>query len=92
MYDLMYVDTDTMPPEDNFTVTKAFFDNYKKISTPGQVQKNWLEFIHISSEYYGLDVKFYETDMKNNQTTHPTIKLNDFNKILWSLSNNGLLI
>ena len=40
MYDFMYVELDTMPPEDNFSDTRTFVDNYKKMSTPGPVPKN----------------------------------------------------
>ena len=64
MYDFMYVELDTMPPEDNFSDTRTFVDNYKKMSTPGPVPKNWLEFSYICSEDYELDVKFDETEMK----------------------------
>ena len=49
-YEFMYVDTETMPVEDNFTATKMFVKNYKKISTPGPVTIYWLGFSYIRSE------------------------------------------
>ena len=64
MYDFIYVDPNTMPPEENFPDTKIFVDNYKKISTPGPVPKTFLEFSYIRSEDYGLDVNFDETEIK----------------------------
>ena len=70
----MYDDTETIPPEENFTATKMLVDNKKKISTPGPIPKHWLVFSYISSEYYELDQNF--DDRGKNQTTHLRIKLN----------------
>ena len=61
-------------------------------STPGPVPKHWLGFSVIRSEDYELDQNFDDTEFKNNQTTHTTIKLNYFAKVLWSLTKNGLMI
>ena len=35
------------------------------MSTSGPVPKNWLGFSYICSEYYELDLKRYETEMKS---------------------------
>ena len=45
MYDLMYVDIQTIPLEDHFTATKIFVVKYKKMSTPGPVPKHWLDVL-----------------------------------------------
>ena len=74
----MYVDPETIPVEEHFPAT-IFFRNYKKISSPGPVSKNWLGFSYINLEDYELDQNFDET-LKKNQTTHPTIKLNILRK------------
>ena len=58
MYDFMYVDPDTMPVEEHFTATKKYAVNYKKMSTPGPVQKYWFEFSYIPSKYYELYLNF----------------------------------
>ena len=44
------------------------------------------------SEHYELDMKFDKTEMNTNLTTHQTIKLNPFERTLWSLKKNGFLI
>ena len=85
----MYVDTETIPVEDHFTATKTFVDNYNKISTPRTVPKHWLVFSYICSEDYELNHNFDETELNNNQTTHPKIKLIYFSKMLLLLTNNG---
>ena len=64
MYDLMYVDPETIPVVDYFPATKTFFENYKKMSTPGSVPKHWIRFSYIFLEDYGLDVIFNETELK----------------------------
>ena len=92
MYDFMYVYPQTIPGEDNFPDTRIFTMNYKKISIPGLVPNIWLGFSYISSEDYELDKNFDGTELKNNQTTHPTINLDYFLKVLWLLSKNGLMI
>ena len=92
MYAFMYVDPETMPVEDHFIATKIFVDNYRNISTPGIARKHWLVFSYIRSEYYELNHNFDETELNNNQTTHPKINLIYFPKILWLLRNNGLMI
>ena len=45
------------------------------MSTPVTFPKYWLGFSYIRSEYCELDVNFDDTELKNNYTTHPTIKL-----------------
>ena len=70
----MYVDTETMSVEDHFPAKNIFFVNYNKISTPGTVPKHWIGFSYIRSEEYELYQKFDDTELKNNQTTHQTIK------------------
>ena len=52
MNDFMYVDTDTIPAEDNFLDKNVFVVTYKKMSTPGTVPKHWLGFSYIRSEEY----------------------------------------
>ena len=74
MYDFMYIDPEIIPVEDHFPATKIFVVNYNKISTPQPVPKHRIGFSYISSEYYELNHNFYDTDLKNNQTTHPTMK------------------
>ena len=54
------------------------------MSTQVTVPKYWLRFIYIFSENYELDVNFDKTDLGGKQTTHPTIKLDYFGKVLWS--------
>ena len=81
MYDFMYVDTKTIPEEEYFPATKKYAEKYKKISTPVPVPKHWLRFSYIRLEGYELDNNFDDKEFKNNQTTHPTIKLNYFTKI-----------
>ena len=49
MYASMYVDPKKIPLEKNVTATKTFVVNYKKMSTPGPVPKQWLVFSHIRS-------------------------------------------
>ena len=71
MYSFMYVESKTMPVEDQFLATKTFFDNYKKISTKGPVPKHWLGFSCIHPIGNELHHKFYDTE--NKQTTHPTV-------------------
>ena len=75
MCDFMYVDTQTMPVEDYFTDTKIFVVNYKKIPTPGPVPKHWRGLSYIRSKEIQLDQHFYDTELKGNQTTHPTIRI-----------------
>ena len=50
----MYVDPQTMPMDDHFPDTKIFVANYKKMSTPVTVTKNWLVFSYIRSGGYEL--------------------------------------
>ena len=38
--------------------------DYKKMSTIGQVPKNWIWFSYIRSEYYELDLHFDVTEME----------------------------
>ena len=64
-----------MPLEDHFPAIKTFVVNYNKITNPGTVPENWLGFSYIRSEDYELDQNFDDTELKINQTTHPTIKL-----------------
>ena len=92
MYAVMYVDNETIPAEDHFPAKKTFFGKYKKIPTPGTVPKIWLGFSYIRSEDYESDQNFDDKELKNNQTKHPTIKLNYFTKILWPLRKNGLML
>ena len=61
MYDLMYVDPETIPEEDYLPYTKPLSENYKKTSTPGPFPNHWLGFSYNSSEYYELDMNVYET-------------------------------
>ena len=49
IYNFIYVDTDTIPVDENFTTKKTYVLNYKKMSTPGTVPKNWLGFSYIVS-------------------------------------------
>ena len=57
----MYVDPEKFPVKDYFHTIPTFADNYKIMSTPGPVPKNWPIFGNIRSEYYELDQNFYET-------------------------------
>ena len=82
MYDFMYVDPEIIPVEYHFSASKYFVENYSKFSTPGPAPKHWLRFSYIFSEDYELDQNFYETSFLKNQTTHQTINLNYFTKIL----------
>ena len=50
MYDVMYVDTETISEEDYFPDTKTFVANHKKMSTSGPVPKKWLGFSYISQK------------------------------------------
>ena len=92
IFSYMYVDTKTIPVEDNFTATKTFVVNYKKISTPGIVPKYWLGFSYIRSKGDELNQKFDDTSLKKNQTTYPTIKLKQLPKVSRSLRKTGLMI
>ena len=85
MYAFVYVDPETIPVEYHFTDTKTFVVNYNKISTPGTVSKRWIGFSYIHSEDCELYLSFDDKSFKNNETTHPTIKLIFFAKILWLL-------
>ena len=91
MYDFIYVDPHKMSVEDHF-IAITFFVDYKKMSNPVTVPKHWLGFSYIRSEDYELDENFDDTELKNNQNTRPTIKLNYFSKVLWSLRRNDLII
>ena len=82
MYVFMYVDPEIILVEDYFPDTKPFVVNYNKISTPVPVSKNWLGFSFIRLEDCDLYLNFDETELKKNQTTHPTMKLNYFAKTL----------
>ena len=79
----MYVTPETMPAEDHFTATKTFGKNCKKISISVTVPEHWLVFSYKRSKGYELDQNFDDIEFKNNQTTHSTIKLNYFARILW---------
>ena len=61
--------------EDHFPANKKLIVNYKKISTPGPVPKNWLGFSYIRSKDYKLCHNFDNIYLKNDHTIHPTIKL-----------------
>ena len=61
MYAFMFVDPQNIPVEDHFTDTKTFFVNYKKMSTPGLVPKQFLGFSYIRSIDYELYQNFYDT-------------------------------
>ena len=41
------------------------------MSTIGSAPKNWLGFSYISSEYYELDLNFYEREMKTKAEKSP---------------------
>ena len=60
IYAFMYVNTESILVEDYFPATKLFFEDHKKILTPGPVPKHCLRFIHICSEDYKLDMNFDE--------------------------------
>ena len=62
------------------------------MSTPGIAPKYSLVFSRIRLEGYELDHNVDYIEEKNNWTTHPTLKLEGFAKVLWSSSNNGLMI
>ena len=78
MYVVISVDPETIIVEDYFPTTNKFVEKYKKFSTPVPVPKYWLGFSFISSEYYELDMNFYESELKGNQTKHPMIKSSYF--------------
>ena len=61
---------------------------YKKMSTLIPFPKHWLGFSYIRLEDYYLDVNFDEIELRNNHTSHPTIKLKYFAKVLWYLRKN----
>ena len=88
MYALFYFYPETVTVEEYFSDTKIFFENSKKMSTPGPVSKHWLGFSFIRSEYYELDMKFYETELKikSDHISNDEVKL--FCEILWSLRKN----
>ena len=67
VYAFMHIDTKTIQVEGYFLDTKTFFDNYKKISSPGPGPKHWIIFSYINSEDYELDVNFDETSLKKNR-------------------------
>ena len=64
--------------EDHFPATKTIVVNYKKMSTPGTVPKHRLGFSYILSEDYEFYQNFNDTELKNNQTKHPTRKLKHY--------------
>ena len=64
MYALMCVNPETTPEEDYFPATKKYVENNEKMSTLVPVPKYWLIFSYISSEYYQLDLKRDETELK----------------------------
>ena len=49
MYDLMYVDPDTIQLDERFPDTKTFVVSYKKTSTPESFPKHFLGFSYIRS-------------------------------------------
>ena len=79
-----------MPVEENFTATKNICWEVHKILKYRSSPKHLLGFSYICLKYYELDQNFEFTIFKN-QTTHPTIKLNYFTELLWSLRNNCLM-
>ena len=83
MHAFIYVNPEIISVRDYFPDTKTIVKNYNKTSTLEPVPKHWFGFSYISSEDHELNVNFDETELKNNQTTHSTIKLNHFAKILW---------
>ena len=76
MHVFVYVDPQTMPVGDHFTATKTFVLNYKKMSTPGLVPKNWMGFSYIRLEDYQLDQNFDDTELKkqSENTSNDKVK------------------
>ena len=73
-----------------FLLHKNYFELQETVNSRNSF-KPLLGFSYIRSEMSELDQKFYDTELKK-KTTHPTIKLNYFAKVLWSLGKNGLMI
>ena len=59
------------------------------MSTPVPVPKHWFGFSYICSEYYKLDLNFYEIEMKKYYLKKKT---NTFATTLWLLRNNGFMV
>ena len=82
MYAFMYANPEIIPVEEYFAATWTFFANYKKMSTPGPVPKNWLGFSYINSEDYELDMNFDETEFKRKSDHTSNNKVKSFRETI----------
>ena len=81
MYDLIYVDTESMKIEDYLKATNFLLRNTRKCKIQDHSQNIGLDLV----TYVHMIMSYILNLMKQNlksQTTHPTIKLNYFTKIL----------
>ena len=73
-----------MAEVDYFSSRKTSAENYKKFSTPRPVPKHCLGFSYKRWEYYELDLKFDETEMKSKSDSSYNDKVELFHKNMWS--------
>ena len=64
MYNLMYVDTETIAQEEYLPDTRSFVETEKKRLTPVLVPKQWIGFSYICSEDYELDLSIDDKKVK----------------------------
>ena len=66
--------------------------NYKKMLTPAPVPKHFLGYGYIRPENYELYQKLDDTELTQQSYNTFNDKVNYFEKLLWSLRKNGLMI